>query len=174
VALALALGHPDAVARLVLESPSPGLPTAAERVARREADEALARRLEARGIEAFVDEWERQPIFASHAAMPAARRARLRAIRHGNRPAGLAASLRGAGQGSMAPLFERLPELAAPTLVIAGSLDERGLPRAEEVARLVPGARLAVIEGAGHTPHEERPLEFRRVALEFLEEAAAA
>ena len=64
VALRLAVAHPDVVDRLVLESPSAGLPTEAERAARRAADEALAARLEADGIERFVDEWERNPVFA--------------------------------------------------------------------------------------------------------------
>ena len=64
VALRLAVAHPDVVDRLVLESPSAGLPTEAERAARRAADEALAARIEAGGIERFVDEWERNPVFA--------------------------------------------------------------------------------------------------------------
>jgi pimeloyl-ACP methyl ester carboxylesterase len=58
--------------------------------------------------------------------------------------------------------------------VIAGALDERGRPRAEEVARLLGDARLAVVDGAGHTPHDERPADFRRLALEFLQEAPVA
>lgn len=174
IALQLAIAHPEAVARLILESPSAGLATAGERIARREADAALAGRLENAGIEAFVDEWEQQPIFASHAGLPAGTRARQRRIRLSNSPAGLAASLRGAGQGSMEPLFSRLPGVAAPTLIIAGALDERGLPRAEAVARGIPDARLAIIERAGHTPHDERPAPFRRLALEFLQEVSAA
>jgi 2-succinyl-6-hydroxy-2,4-cyclohexadiene-1-carboxylate synthase len=174
IALWLAAEQPDAVGRLVLESPSAGLATASERVARRDADEALATRIERDGIEAFVDEWEQQPIFASHAAMSAARRVRLRRIRLANRPAGLAASLRGAGQGTMGPLIHRLPDITVPTLVIAGALDTRGRPRAEDVARGIPGARLAIVDGAGHTPHDERPAQFRRLVMDFLEEAAAA
>jgi pimeloyl-ACP methyl ester carboxylesterase len=74
----------------------------------------------------------------------------------------------------MIPLFGRLAEFTAPTLVIAGALDDRGRPRAEVVARGIPRARLVVIDGAGHTPHDERPGPFRRHVLEFLQEAAAA
>ena len=120
VALRLAVAHPDVVDRLVLESPSAGLPTEAERAARRAADDALASRLEAEGIEAFVDEWERNPVFASQASIAPDRAARIRAMRLGNDPAGLAASLRAAGQGAMEPLFDRLREVSAPSLVIAG------------------------------------------------------
>jgi 2-succinyl-6-hydroxy-2,4-cyclohexadiene-1-carboxylate synthase len=108
IALRLAVAHPAVVRRLVLESPSAGLATAGERDARRAADDSLAGRIERDGIDAFVAEWERQPVFASHASLPPARAARLHAMRLANRPAGLAASLRGAGQGVMEPLFDRL------------------------------------------------------------------
>jgi 2-succinyl-6-hydroxy-2,4-cyclohexadiene-1-carboxylate synthase len=170
VALRLAVAHPDVVDRLVLESPSAGLPSEAERAARRAADEALAARLEAGGIERFVDEWERNPVFAGAGSPDPDRVARVREMRLGNDPAGLAASLRHAGQGSMEPLFGALPAIALPTLVIAGELDAIGRPRAERVAAAIPDARLAVVDGAGHTPHDERPEAFRRLVTAFLEE----
>lgn len=174
IALRLAIAHPSVVGRLVLESPSAGLRTAAERATRRRADETLAARIERDGITAFVDEWERQPIFASHALLLPARAARLRAMRLANDPRGLAASLRGAGQGAMEPLYDRLGSIAAPTLVIAGALDERGGRRAAEVARAIRGARLEIVPDAGHTPHEEQPGFFRQLVLDFLQEDRAA
>jgi 2-succinyl-6-hydroxy-2,4-cyclohexadiene-1-carboxylate synthase len=174
IALRLAVSHPAFVSRLVLESPSAGLATETERRARRTADEARAMRLERDGIEAFVDDWEREPVFASHAALPPARAANLRAERLRNRPAGLATSLRGAGQGSMEPLHELLAGVRAPTLVIAGALDPAGRARAERIAAGIPDARLEVIAGAGHTPHLETPSTFRSLALDFLKEDPAA
>lgn len=174
IALRLADAHPRVVRRLVLESPSAGLATDGERATRRAADDHLATRIERDGIEAFVAEWERRPVFASHASLPPARAARLRAMRLANSAAGLAASLRGAGQGAMEPLFDRLAGIEAPTLVIAGALDDDGRPRAERVARGIPGARLEIIDNAGHTPHEEQPAAFRRLALDFLLEDPAA
>jgi 2-succinyl-6-hydroxy-2,4-cyclohexadiene-1-carboxylate synthase len=173
IALRLAVGHPGAVERLILESPSAGLP-ATQRAARIAADEALAVTLERDGIEAFVDRWEQQPIFASHAGLSPARAARQRAIRLANDPVGLAASLRGAGQGAMEPLHGRLAEVKAPTLIVAGGLDAAGLGRARIVAAGIPGARLAAVPGAGHTPHAERPAVFRRLVFDFLQEELAA
>jgi 2-succinyl-6-hydroxy-2,4-cyclohexadiene-1-carboxylate synthase len=170
VGLRLAVAHPDVIDRLVLESPSAGLASDAERAARRAADEALAARLEADGIERFVDEWERNPVFAGAGTPDPDRAARVREMRLGNDPAGLAASLRHAGQGAMAPLFDALATIATPTLVIAGELDAIGRPRAERVAAAIPDARLAVVGGAGHTPHDERPEAFRRLVSAFLEE----
>jgi 2-succinyl-6-hydroxy-2,4-cyclohexadiene-1-carboxylate synthase len=173
VGLRLAVEHPDVVHRLVLESASAGLPTEAERASRRAADETLAARLAADGIEAFVDDWERNPVFASRASLAPDRAARIRAMRLGNDPAGLAASLRAAGQGAMEPLFDRLSSVTAETLVIAGELDTIGRPRAERVAATIPGARLAVVDGAGHAPHDEAPDVFRDLVVAFLEEPAA-
>ena len=174
VALRLAVVHPGAVRRLVLESPSAGIADPAERAARRAADAALADRIERDGVEAFVAEWERQPVFASHAALPPVRAAALRAVRLRNRAAGLAASLRGAGQGSMEPLDDRVGGIAAPTLLIVGALDPVGRARAEAIARGLPAARLVVLPDAGHTPHLEVPSVFRSLVLDFLQEEPAA
>ena len=179
IALRLAIVNPEGVRRLVLESPSAGIAAPEERAARREADAALADRLERDGMETFVDAWERQPIFAAHAAMPAPRATRLRATRLraerlSNTPAGLALSLRGAGQGSMEPLHDRLASVRIPTLVIAGALDPIGLARAEMVAADVPGARLEIVPGAGHMPHLESPARFRSLTLDFLQEEPTA
>jgi 2-succinyl-6-hydroxy-2,4-cyclohexadiene-1-carboxylate synthase len=175
IALRLAVAHPGSVRRLVLESPSAGIADPVERAARAAEDDELAARIERDGIEAFVAEWERRPAFASHATtLTPERAARQRRTRLANRADGLAASLRGAGQGAMEPLHDRLGGVAAPTLVLTGTLDGRGRPRAEQVAAGIPGARLAVIGGAGHTPHEETPATFRRLALDFLQEVPHA
>ncbi len=164
LALVLALEHRDLVSSLVLESPSAGIADAASRVERTRADERLAADLEREGLEAFAQRWEAQPLFASHAALSSEQRDRLRTERLGHDPVGLAASLRGAGQGVMMPLHERLGEITAPTLVIAGALDPAGLARAGVVAEGIPGARLEIIGRAGHTPHIETPEVFLRLA----------
>jgi len=172
VALRLAVAHPEAVDRLVLESPSAGIADPVEREARRRADEQLADEIERDGLEAFVDRWERNPVFASHASLEPAVAARQRAIRLAHDPHGLAGSLRLAGQGAMRPLHERLGTVRAQTLVVVGALDP-ARPRAELVAAGIPGARLVVVDGAGHTPHVERPDAFLRPVIDFLQEGAA-
>ncbi|MDQ1324847.1 MAG: 2-succinyl-6-hydroxy-2,4-cyclohexadiene-carboxylate synthase, partial [Chloroflexota bacterium] len=62
VALRLAVEHPEAVSRLVLESPAAGIADPLERAARRTAVETLADRIEREGLEAFVTAWERNPV----------------------------------------------------------------------------------------------------------------
>ncbi|WP_308207779.1 3-oxoadipate enol-lactonase [Actinomadura madurae] len=55
----------------------------------------------------------------------------------------------------------RLGEISAPTLVIAGAQDGPTPPEghAARLAAGIPGARLTVIEGAGHLANAERPAE---------------
>lgn len=168
LALVLALEHPARIERLVLESPSPGIADPADRAARREADDRLAESIERDGVDAFVARWEAMPMFASHAGLPSAVLARQRSERRRHAVVGLAGSLRGAGQGVMAPLHARLGEIRAPALVVSGALDDTGRERAATVARGLSDGRHSIIEGAGHTPHLEQPDAFLRVTNEFL------
>ena len=174
IALRLAAAHPAAVDRLILESPSAGIADLAQRASRREADEALAARIERDGIASFVTSWEQSPVFLTHATLAPELLARQRAIRLASDPLGLAASLRAAGQGAMEPLHDRLAAVRAPTLVIGGTLDTVGRPRAELVAAGIQGARLELLDGIGHTPHLEAPVAFRRLVIDFLSEVPAA
>jgi 3-oxoadipate enol-lactonase len=62
-----------------------------------------------------------------------------------------------------------LGAIAARTLVVVGELDKADFHRiAERLAREIPGAEQAVIEGAGHLPALERQGETARVVREFL------
>jgi len=59
--------------------------------------------------------------------------------------------------------------IAAPTLVITGAGDVSTPPAAAEaLAAAIPGARAAVIPGAGHLSNVERPEDFSRLIREFL------
>ncbi len=153
VALRLALDRPDLVERLVLVGATAGIDDPAERAARREADEALARRIEAEGVDAFLDRWLAQPLFAGLTPAPddlAARRA--------NPPAGLAASLRLCGTGTMdPPWWDDLHRVAAPTTVVAGEHDAKFRALGARLATAVPTAELVVVPGAGHACHLQAP-----------------
>jgi len=62
-----------------------------------------------------------------------------------------------------------LPAIDVPTLVITGSIDPLIPPEVTKgIADAVPGAELAVIEGAGHLSNMERPLEFNRLLERHL------
>lgn len=172
IALRLAVTHPDAVERLVLEAPSTGIADPVARAERAAADAERARLVVSEGIEAFAARWEAEPVLAGEVALPPAARARQAEIRRSQAPLGLAASLVYAGQGAMEPLHDRLAAVVAPTLVIVGA-DDPARTRAEAVAAAIPGARLALVPGAGHAPHLEDPDRFHALLFEFLTETAA-
>jgi pimeloyl-ACP methyl ester carboxylesterase len=66
-----------------------------------------------------------------------------------------------------------LPAIACPTLVAVGSEDRWSPPAQHEaIAALIPGARLAVIEGAGHMLPVERPDALNAVLADWLEQPA--
>jgi 2-succinyl-6-hydroxy-2,4-cyclohexadiene-1-carboxylate synthase len=173
IALRLAVDHPERVDRLVLESPSPGIADPVARERRTADDEALAIALDRDGIELFMDAWEQQPLFASHADLPPETRARLRRERTSHDARALAASLRGGGQGAMEPIGAALGRITASSLVIAGALDEAGYRRARHTAEGIPDARFETIDGAGHNPHLERPAAFTALLASFLDTAIA-
>ena len=128
-----------------------------------------AERIERDGIETFVDEWERLPLFASLADAPVEARYRLRRQRRKNRAVGLAGSLRGFGQGVQPALHGALGALPMPVLLVAGSRDEKYARISREMSRAIPDATLRVIDGAGHMPHVEQPDEFAGAVLAFLD-----
>ena len=71
------------------------------------------------------------------------------------------------------PAIGRLAEVQVPTLVIVGDLD---VDHVQEGARVltngIRGARLAVMNGVAHVPNMERPVEFNRLVIDFLNERA--
>jgi 2-succinyl-6-hydroxy-2,4-cyclohexadiene-1-carboxylate synthase len=162
--LRLAVDAPALVARMVLVSATAGLDDAAARRDRRQSDEALARRLERVGLPTFLEEWLGQPLFANLPVGAADLDDRL-----GNTAAGLAASLRLAGTGTQLPLWDRLGGLTMPVLVVAGALDAKFVASGERLAAGIPRAELAVVPGAGHAVHLERPDAFADVLLGWLD-----
>ena len=154
IALHTALALPGLVERLVLVGASPGIADPAERAERRRADEALAERIEAIGVEAFAEEWGAQALFAGQDPRVAAA---AHADRLRNTPAGLAAALRGLGTGAMEPLWDRLGELTMPVTLVVGERDAKFRAIAARMAPAVPGSRIELVAGAGHAAQLERP-----------------
>lgn len=154
LALALALRRPERVARLVLVSASPGLSDRDERARRREADEALAARIERIGAEAFAREWAAQPLFAGQ---PEAVAAAAHADRIRRPAADHAAQLRGLGTGVMPPLWDRLGELAMPVVLVVGERDPKFREIAGRMAERLPDGRVVTVPGSGHAVALEEP-----------------
>jgi 2-succinyl-6-hydroxy-2,4-cyclohexadiene-1-carboxylate synthase len=139
---ALALG--DRVSRLVIVSASAGIVGEAQRTARREADERLARMLDRGELDAFISHWRALPLFAED---PSWLRDEVEADQRRNTPGDLAAALRGLGAGSMAPLWGRLGELAMDMTVLVGEYDAAYRALAEGYSG---AGKVRVVAGAGH------------------------
>ena len=169
LALYLALHYSAPFQSLILESASPGLDDPQERNQRRRLDNQLANKIEMKGIEWFVDYWQRLPIWDSQRVLCAdlLRQQRLQRLR--NDPHGLANSLRGMGAGAQPNLWQQLPQLSVPTLLLAGEHDQKFRAVNQQLASLIPRARLAVVSGAGHNTHLEQPHAFRQQVHSFLQ-----
>ena len=156
LALHVALAYPERVTRLVLVSATAGIADDAERARRRESDERLAAWMERDGrrIGEVADRWGGHPLFATQNPAVAAA---ARADRLCNRPADLAAALRGIGTGVMAPLWDRLGELTMPVAVLAGERDPKFAALGERLAAALPQATLTIVAGAGHALALEAP-----------------
>lgn len=154
---------PDRIRGLILADTSPEPETAAGKRWRRE----LADRLEREGMAGYATEElpkmlapqtiHAQPAVAEH----------VRRMMRDTPAAGAAAALR--GRAERVDYVPTLRTIAVPAVVVVGSADEyTPVSVAATMAEGIPGAALAVIDGAGHLPNLERPAEFNRVLDDFL------
>ncbi len=86
----------------------------------------------------------------------------------GTSPQGAAAALR--GRAERPDYVETLSQVAVPTTVVVGSDDEfTPIDDARLMHKVIPGATLAVVEGAGHMPNLERPAEFNQALADLFD-----
>lgn len=66
-------------------------------------------------------------------------------------------------------VMDRLGEITAPTLIVAGQDDFIFPPEHQrELAAGIPHAHLRLIERAGHNPHAEQPAQVMRAIRNFI------
>ena len=150
--LGFALEHPEMTRALVICDSGPGYRNADAREAWNARARERAAALEARGLEALGKSREVREAASLHRSAQ-----------------GLAHAARGmlAQEGSR--VIDGLASIAVPTLVIVGDQDQPFLSPCEYMAKKIPGARLEVIRGAGHSSNLDQPETFNRVLLDFLE-----
>jgi 2-succinyl-6-hydroxy-2,4-cyclohexadiene-1-carboxylate synthase len=170
-ALAAAALLPMACRSLIIEGGSPGLESPSARTQRRRQDEDLADFILKEGIEAFTDYWEQRPLFDTQKSLPSKIRRRIKDQRLKSSPIGLANTLRAAGPGAQPSLYKLLPGIKIPVLCVVGECDLEFITIARKICSKLQNGRLGIIPGAGHAPHVEKPHEFNRVVLTFLDES---
>jgi len=168
VAMHVALSRPEIVRSLCLVGGNPGIEDPAQRRRRAEQDAAAARRILDGGLDSFMTEWERMPLFTGLLSRPPAEQAALAAVRRSHDPAQLAASLEGMSVGRQADLWSELPSLPMPVLAVAGEHDAKFAALAERIRAEVPTAASAIVAGCGHSVHLEAPEAFAGLLAAWL------
>lgn len=166
VALVTAVRHPRRVARLVLVGSQPGLRTEAERIERRAADARWVRLLESAGLEAFIEQWQALPLWTSQRALGQELLAAQRRERLQHDPVWLASSLQRLGLAEMPSCWPGLAELTMPVDLVVGALDQKFSRIAQEMAALMPEARVVSVADSGHNVLLERPRELAGILIE--------
>ena len=164
-ALYAARYHQSRVRGLVLESASPGLSSTDERMERRRVDARRADRIES-DLGAFLEDWYRQPLFASLAEHDLIEE--MVAIRRQNDASELARALRGLSPAEQPPLWEDLGRLEVPVLLVTGALDEKYVRITQRASERIPRAKRVVVPHAGHNVHAERPQTYSAHLTNFL------
>ena len=114
-------------------------------------------------VQIWVDGPERQPEHVSATVRDLAREMNLIALK--NEALGLGEEL-----PPEQPTVDRLVEIRAPSLVIVGDLDQPWtIARVDLLERKLPNVRKVVMPGVAHLPNMERPEEFNRIVLDYLE-----
>ena len=152
------LAHPEMVRALVICDSGPGYRNAEARAAWNQRAHERAAELERRGLDAL-----------------SGRSREMREAMGEHRSAqGLAHAARGmlAQEGSQ--VIDGLAGVQVPTLIIVGDQDQPFLAPCEYMAKKIPGARLEVIAGAGHSSNLDQPDAFNRVLRDFLDGLPAA
>jgi pimeloyl-ACP methyl ester carboxylesterase len=153
MSLAFYLAHPEMVEALIICDSGPGYRNAEARAAWNQRANQRAADLEARGLDAF-----------------GGRSREVRdALAHHRSAQGLAHAARGMLAQQDAHVIDALAGIRVPTLVVVGDRDEPFLAPCQYMAKKIPGARLEIIAGAGHSSNLDQPAAFDRILLNFLD-----
>ena len=158
VSLGFYLAHPEMVRALVICDSGPGYRNAEARAAWNQRAHERASELEARGLDALSDRSrEMREAMGEHRSAE-----------------GLAHAARGMLAQEGSHVIDGLPSIRVPTLIIVGDQDQPFFAPSEYMAKKIPGARLEVIPGAGHSSNLDQPEAFNRVLSDFLDGLPAA
>lgn len=171
LALQFAVKNPHRLQSLILVSTTAGINEESARLKRAKADEQLAEKILDSDPVDFLNTWLKQPLFKEVAALgqnfidqEVSRRLPLQL-------SGLAHSLEYFSSGVMPSIWHQMVNIKIPTLVIAGSKDEKYLGLASELVTLISKAELKILP-TGHSPLIESPDLLWKEVVEFLNSLA--
>ena len=152
VSLAFYLAHAEMVRALVICDSGPGYRNAEARAGWNERAFRRAAELETRGLEVLAG----------------SSREMRESVRRHRSATWLANAARGMLAQDGSRVIDSLPIIKVPTLIIVGDQDEPFLAPCRYMAGKIPGARLEIIKGAGHSSNLDQPEAFDRVLGDFL------
>lgn len=168
VALGLLTRYPFLFSGATLIGVHPGLGSIAERAARIGSDERWCQLLARRGMRAFLEAWQAQPLFASQRSLPPGVAAEQSGIRGNQRPDGLCQALRVLGLGQMPDYRGAVRTVPLRVRLISGALDLKFVALAERLARSAPRAELDLVPGVGHNVLIEAPAHVEGALIQAL------
>ena len=169
IALGLLEQHPESFLSATLIGLHPGLSTDEARESRRLNDSRWIEVLMRDGMEAFIDAWQAQPLFASQNSLPLIEINRQSAIRRANEAHALAWSFSTFGLAEMPNFLDLLKSPPVPIHLITGELDYKFRALADSVARNSTHCRVTTIENGGHNLILEQPKALARAFVEGVE-----
>ncbi|WP_163526705.1 2-succinyl-6-hydroxy-2,4-cyclohexadiene-1-carboxylate synthase [Halobacillus ihumii] len=167
-ALSFAMLYPEWTNKLILESASPGLADPDEQMARRTKDQGIIDKITNEGLQKFVHYWENIPLFESQKQLSAEDISLLKEERLRQNPHGLIQSLQGMGTGQQPSWWEKLSDLPAEVLLVAGEWDDKFISINKEMDHRLSESTLVIVENSGHTVHLEKPKFFAKTVEDFV------
>ena len=153
---------------IVLIGVNPGIQSEADRALRKESDKKLSEKIEANGLPWFLDYWKSQPLIRTQSKasddFQKAREERKNTLD----AQGLQNSLLHFGQGVFPNLWDLIPSIQSPILLINGNLDLKYCAISQRFSESHSGAQCEVIKDSGHAPHIENPQETAKAITAFL------
>jgi pimeloyl-ACP methyl ester carboxylesterase len=153
MSLAFHLAHPQRVRGLLIIDTGPGYKNDEARAGWNRNALGTAERYESEGL-----------------ARLAAGSPEMRASTHRD-ATGLAKAARSMLTQRDARVITSLPDIGVPSLVVVGANDTPFLVASDYMAAKIPGAKKAVIAGAGHAANLDQPAAFNAAVLGFLKDA---
>lgn len=168
IALELYRLFPESINSLTLVATDPRPETPQGRQRRHD----LADQLSTQGMQGYADRMLVGMMSADNVRAMPKTAARVHTMMCQTPPQGAAAALRGRAQRP--DHLRLLRHISAPTLLVVGSQDPFTPPHLTETMHLkITDSVIARIEGAAHTPNLERPHDFDRALVAFLERVRA-
>lgn len=153
---------------LILESTSPGIEEQDVKIERQQIDYARAKVLEIAGLDIFVNDWEKLPLFYTQYDLDKETRKGIRDMRLRQDPERLAKALRDYGTGNMPNLWPEVANIDLPTCIMVGDLDAKFSKVGKQLESLIKKVELHEISNSGHTIHVEDAKEFDRIVIGFI------